>query len=132
MVGIATLTHGGDRVSEQAANLPLATQAGAAEMLNVSERSVRSACSVIGHDRRLPPVLAAGARRNRMNDEPREKQRRVSRGQPRDQIKMLPPEGSIDPVAVARLIKKKIVEQQHPSERLLVGTTPPEDRSGCE
>lgn len=31
---IATLSHGGDRVSEQAANLPVATQAEAAAMLN--------------------------------------------------------------------------------------------------
>jgi hypothetical protein len=35
---IATLNHGGDRVSEQAANLPVATQAEAAALLNVSER----------------------------------------------------------------------------------------------
>lgn len=43
---IATMRHGGDRVSEQAANLPVATQAEAAEMLNVSERSVRTAAKV--------------------------------------------------------------------------------------
>jgi len=43
---LATMRHGGDRVSEQAANLPLATQAHAAELLNVSERSVRAAVKV--------------------------------------------------------------------------------------
>lgn len=41
---IATLSHGGDRKSDQAANLP--TQAQAAEALNVSERSVRTARKV--------------------------------------------------------------------------------------
>lgn len=40
---LANIKHGGGRVSEQAANLPLVTQAAAAEMLNVGERSVRSA-----------------------------------------------------------------------------------------
>jgi ParB-like chromosome segregation protein Spo0J len=40
---IAGFRHGGDRVSEQAANLPLATQAEAAEQLQVSERSLRDA-----------------------------------------------------------------------------------------
>lgn len=44
---IANLPHGGDRVSEQAASLPVATQAHAAELLNVSERSVRSARRVV-------------------------------------------------------------------------------------
>lgn len=43
---IATLTHGGDRRSDQAANLPVVTQAQAAEMLNVSERTVRAANKV--------------------------------------------------------------------------------------
>jgi len=43
---LATLKHGGDRVSEQAANLPVATQAEAAELLNVSERTLRSARAV--------------------------------------------------------------------------------------
>jgi hypothetical protein len=40
---LATLQHGGDRKSDQAANLPVDTQATAAELLNVSERSVRAA-----------------------------------------------------------------------------------------
>lgn len=45
---IATLSQGGDRRSDQAANLPVEnTQVGAAEALNVSERSVRSAKKVI-------------------------------------------------------------------------------------
>lgn len=39
---LAKITHGGDR-SEQAANLPLETQASAAEKFGVSERTVRSA-----------------------------------------------------------------------------------------
>ena len=43
---LATLGHGGDRVSEQAASLPVATQAQAANLLNVGERSVRSAVAV--------------------------------------------------------------------------------------
>ena len=43
---IANAEHGGDRRSDQAANLPLVSQSGAAEMLNVSERSVRSARTV--------------------------------------------------------------------------------------
>ena len=45
---IATVTHGGDRKSDQAANLPL-DQAAAATMLNVSPRSVRSATAVRDH-----------------------------------------------------------------------------------
>lgn len=44
---IATLAHGGDRKSDQAANLPLETQAHAAQMLNVSERTVRSGRKVL-------------------------------------------------------------------------------------
>lgn len=43
---IAGFKHGGDRVSGQAANLPVATQAEAADLLNVSERSVRAAGKV--------------------------------------------------------------------------------------
>lgn len=54
---IATMRHGGDRVSEQAANLPVATQAEAAEMLNVSERSVRTAVKV--RDDAPPEVVQA-------------------------------------------------------------------------
>ncbi len=46
---LATMKHGGDRVSEQAANLPVPTQAEAAERLNVSERSVRDARRVLDH-----------------------------------------------------------------------------------
>lgn len=44
---LAKLTHGGDRRSDQAANLPLETQASAAEKLSVAERSVRAAKKVI-------------------------------------------------------------------------------------
>lgn len=47
---IAKLPHGGDRRSDQAADLPLGpTQAQAAETMNVGERSVRAAKSVIDH-----------------------------------------------------------------------------------
>lgn len=59
---LATLTHGGDRVSEQAASLPVATQARAAEVLNVSERSVRSARAVLDHGApELVRAVEAGA-----------------------------------------------------------------------
>lgn len=44
---LAKLPHGGDRRSDQAANLPLETQATAASLLNVGERSVRAAKTVI-------------------------------------------------------------------------------------
>lgn len=46
---LANLAHGGDRKSDQAANLPVeaVTQVQAAEMLNVSERSVRAAAKVL-------------------------------------------------------------------------------------
>jgi hypothetical protein len=42
---LATLKHGGDRKSDQAANLRLdiPTQAEAAKLLNISERSVQTA-----------------------------------------------------------------------------------------
>jgi hypothetical protein len=44
---LATGTHGGDRVSEHAANLPhVPTQAQAAALLNVGERTVRTAAKV--------------------------------------------------------------------------------------
>jgi ParB family chromosome partitioning protein len=54
---IARFGHGGDRVSEQAANLPVATQAEAADMLKVSERSVRAAVKV--RDDAPPEVVQA-------------------------------------------------------------------------
>jgi hypothetical protein len=45
---LATLQQGGDRRSDQAANLPVEkTQASAAARLNVSERSVRHAQAVL-------------------------------------------------------------------------------------
>lgn len=43
---LANMGHGGDRRSDQAANLPVVSQASAADMLNVSERSVRAAAKV--------------------------------------------------------------------------------------
>jgi DNA-binding CsgD family transcriptional regulator len=46
---LATLSHGGDRRSDQAANLPVVTQAEAAELLNLSERTVRTAREVLDH-----------------------------------------------------------------------------------
>lgn len=56
---IATLSHGGDRRSDQAASLPVetVTQAEAAELLNVSERSIRSAGRVL--DTGAPELVAA-------------------------------------------------------------------------
>jgi ParB-like chromosome segregation protein Spo0J len=54
---LATIAHGGDRRSEQAANLPVPTQAEAAERLNVSERSVRDAVKVRDHG--APELVAA-------------------------------------------------------------------------
>lgn len=55
---IAKLPHGGDRRSDQAANLPVEspTQAQAAQMLNVSERGVRLARSV--HEHGAPELVA--------------------------------------------------------------------------
>jgi N6-adenosine-specific RNA methylase IME4 len=53
---LANLTHGGDRRSVQPANVPLVTQATAADKLKVSERSVRDAKRVIEH---AEPELAA-------------------------------------------------------------------------
>ena len=49
---LANITRGGDRRSEQTANLPFeprTTNGDAARLLNVSERSVRSARSVRDH-----------------------------------------------------------------------------------
>lgn len=56
---IANMRHGGDRRSDQAANLPVenVSQSAAAEMLNVSERTVRSARTVI--DEGAPELVAA-------------------------------------------------------------------------
>lgn len=44
---LANISHGGDRKSDQAANLPVVSQSSAAEMLKVSERSVRAAVKVM-------------------------------------------------------------------------------------
>jgi hypothetical protein len=46
---LANIGHGGNRRSDQAADLPLETQASAAQKLNVSERTVRSAREVTDH-----------------------------------------------------------------------------------
>jgi hypothetical protein len=56
---IANLEHGGDRKSNQAANLPLdaVTQPEAAALLNVGERSVRSAKQVL--DECAPQLVSA-------------------------------------------------------------------------
>jgi N6-adenosine-specific RNA methylase IME4 len=43
---LANMPHGGDRKSDQAANLPLVSQSTAADLLNVSDRSIRSAKTV--------------------------------------------------------------------------------------
>lgn len=54
---VATMLHGGDRRSEQAASLHLVSRASAASMLNVSPRSVASAAQVIDHG--APELVAA-------------------------------------------------------------------------
>lgn len=58
---LANLSHGGDRKSDQAANLPdsppTVTQQTAAEMLNVSERLVRAAKRV--QRGRVPALIEA-------------------------------------------------------------------------
>ena len=46
---VANIQHGGDRRSDQAADLPLVSQAEAARLLKVSERTVRSAKKVLDH-----------------------------------------------------------------------------------
>jgi N6-adenosine-specific RNA methylase IME4 len=51
------LSHGGDRRSDQAANLPLVSQSSKARLLNVSERSVRAAVAVRAHA--IPAIVAA-------------------------------------------------------------------------
>jgi N6-adenosine-specific RNA methylase IME4 len=65
---LANIGHGGDRRSDQVANLPLVKQDDAAALLNVSARSVRSAVKVQSHgaaplqkavERGLIPVSAA-------------------------------------------------------------------------
>ncbi|UVK44846.1 hypothetical protein BPNPMPFG_000311 [Mesorhizobium sp. AR07] len=43
---LATMKHGGDRRSDQAENLPLVTQKQAAELLNTSDRNIRTAATV--------------------------------------------------------------------------------------
>ena len=53
---MANIGHGGDRRSDQAANLPLVSQAGAAESLQVSERSIRTAREVL--DSGIPELIA--------------------------------------------------------------------------
>jgi 16S rRNA G966 N2-methylase RsmD len=54
---LANMQHGGDRRSEQAANLPLVPQPEAAKRLSVGERSVRSARTV--QDHAIPGLVAA-------------------------------------------------------------------------
>ena len=69
---LANLAHGGNRKSDQAANLPLddrspvppVTQASAAEMLNVSERTVRAAKVV---QDKGDPELVAKVERNEVS-----------------------------------------------------------------
>ena len=59
MVGarIANIRHGGDRRSDQAAHLPLVSQAEAAAAVGVGERSVRHAKKVLDHG--TPELVAA-------------------------------------------------------------------------
>lgn len=54
---LANLPHGGDRRSDQAANLPLVSQAEAAKTLHVSERAVRHAAVV--QEKAAPELVAA-------------------------------------------------------------------------
>jgi hypothetical protein len=85
---LATMGHGGDRRSEQAATLPLVSQAAAASMLGVSERLVRSAKVVREHG---PPELARRVERGeitvslaaKVTGMPEEQQTRVAGLDPR-------------------------------------------------
>lgn len=54
---LATSPHGGDRRSDQAENLPLVSQHDAAKLLNISDRSLRSAKAVAG--KAAPSLLEA-------------------------------------------------------------------------
>ena len=54
---LSSMSHGGDRRSDQAANLPAVTQSEAARLMNVSERSIRSAGQVLDHG--APELVAA-------------------------------------------------------------------------
>lgn len=54
---LSSMSHGGDRRSDQAANLPVVTQSEAARLMNVSERSIRSAGQVLDHG--APELVAA-------------------------------------------------------------------------
>ena len=54
---LTTLKHGGDRRSDQAANLPVVSQGDAAKLMNVSERSVRSASALLVNG--IPEVISA-------------------------------------------------------------------------
>lgn len=58
---IAKLSHGGDRRSDQAAATPLGTQAEAAALLHVGERSVRAAKVVLDADPELAEKVSAGS-----------------------------------------------------------------------
>jgi N6-adenosine-specific RNA methylase IME4/ParB-like chromosome segregation protein Spo0J len=59
-VDLVTTTHGGDRRSDQAADLPLVTQAAAAAALGVSERSVRDAAALRRQSSELADQVRAG------------------------------------------------------------------------
>src|SRR5690606_26920544 len=54
---LAKMPHGGDRRSDQAENLPLVSQEKAAQQLNVSDRSIRTAKHVQEHG--APELIAA-------------------------------------------------------------------------
>lgn len=60
---IANMTHGGDRKSDQAATLPLVSQADAAKQMGVSERSVRDAVKVIS---KAEPEVARAVEQNKL------------------------------------------------------------------
>ena len=61
---VANIQHGGDRRSDQAADLPLVSQAEAARLLKVSERTVRSAKKVLDHG---TPELIEAVERGEMS-----------------------------------------------------------------
>lgn len=65
---LAKVPHGGDRRSDQAESLPLVSQGQAASMLNVSDRSIRTAKTV--QDQGAPELVAAVEARSRFPPPP--------------------------------------------------------------
>lgn len=93
---LTTLKHGGDRRSDQAANLPVVSQAAAAKLMNISERSVRSASTVL--EKGIPEVVSAVERGEiavstaaHFVERPKQEQsaRIISAGSARDAVKAI-------------------------------------------